>query len=154
GWAVPRYGLEHAPTDHLSLTDLVGPKTARKRVLNNSEIAPLWRATEGSEAAYYGPFARLLLLLGVRRRELGRATGGGFDLDAALWSIPPTRVKSDAPHVVSLAPPALEILRALSQGRGYVIGSRPIHYSQAKRALDAHMTALNGGKPIPRWRWH
>src|SRR5262249_29928154 len=46
GWAVPRYGLEHAPTDHLSLKDLVGPKVARKRVLTEREIALLWRATE------------------------------------------------------------------------------------------------------------
>jgi integrase len=154
GWAIPRYGFEHAPTDHLSLTDFVGAKKVRKRVLNNLEIALLWRATEGPEAAYYGPFARLLLLLGVRRDELGRGILGEFDLGAALWTIPPTRVKSDAPHTVPLAPPALEILRALPQGKGYVIGGRPIHYSQAKRQLDARITALNGGKPVPRWTWH
>jgi integrase len=154
GWAVPRYGLEHAPTDHLSLKDLIGAKAARKRVLNNLEIALLWRATEGPEAAYYGPYARLLLLFGVRRTELGRAIWGEFDLDAALWTIPPTRMKSDEPHTVPLAPPALEILRALPQGKGYVIGGSPIHYSRSKRELDARMTALNGGKPIPRWTWH
>jgi len=154
GWAVPRYGLEHAPTDHLSLKDLIGAKAARKRVLNNLEIALLWRATEGPEAAYYGPYARLLLLFGVRRTELGRAIWGEFDLDAGLWTIPPTRMKSDEPHTVPLAPPALEILRALPQGKGYVIGGSPIHYSRSKRELDARMTALNGGKPIPRWTWH
>jgi integrase len=153
GWAVPRYGLEHAPTDHLSLTDLIGAKRVRKRVLSNLEIALLWRATEGPEASYYGPFARLLLLFGVRRDELGRAIWGEFDLDAALWNIPPPRMKSDAPHIVPLAPAALEILRTFPQGKGYVIGGRPIHYSQAKRQLDARMVALNGGKPIPRWTW-
>jgi ABC-type branched-subunit amino acid transport system substrate-binding protein len=35
-----------------------------------------------------------------------------------------------------------------------VIGGAPIHYSRAKRRLDAAMAALNGGKPIPRWTWH
>jgi integrase len=156
GWAVPRYGLEHAPTDHLSLTDLIGAKKVRKRVLNNLEIALLWRATDGPEAAYYGPFARLLLLLGVRRSELGRAVWEEFGiLDAALWAIPPNRMKSDAPHIVPLALPALEILRALPQSKSYVIGgANPIHYSCAKAELDARMTALNGGKPIPRWTWH
>ena len=156
GWAVPRYGLEHAPTDHLSLKDLVGPKLARKRVLTVPEIALLWRATEGPEAAYYGPFARLLLLLGVRRTELGRAVWEEFGiLDAALWTIPPNRMKSDVPHVVPLAPAALEILRALPPSRSYVIGgANPIHYSRAKAELDARMTALNGGKAIPRWTWH
>ena len=155
-WAIPRYGFEHAPTDHLSLKDLVGPKVARKRVLTVPEIALLWRATEGPEAAYYGPFARLLLLLGVRRTELGRAVWEEFGiLDAALWTIPPNRMKSDVPHVVPLAPAALETLRALPPSRSYVIGgANPIHYSRAKAELDARMTALNGGKAIPRWTWH
>jgi hypothetical protein len=35
-----------------------------------------------------------------------------------------------------------------------VIGGTPIHYSRAKRELDARITALNGGKPIPHWTWH
>jgi integrase len=154
GWAVPRFDLQHAPTDHLSAKDLIGAKKPRQRVLSDNEIALIWRATEGSEAAYFGPYVRLLLLLGVRRTELGRATWGEFDLDAALWTIPPARMKSDEPHAVPLAPAALEILRALPQGQGYVIGGRPIHYSRAKRQLDARVTAVNGGKAIPRWRLH
>jgi len=154
GWAVPRYGLERAPTDHLSTKDLIGAKASRKRVLNNLEIVLLWRASEGPEAAYYGPYARLLLLLGVRRTELGRAIWGEFDLDAALWTIPPTRMKSDEPHAVPLAAAALKILRALPQNQGYVIGDAPIHYSRAKRQLDARITELNGGKALPRWTWH
>jgi integrase len=153
GWAVPRYGLERAPTDHLRTGDLVGAKTSRKRVLNNAEIALLWRATEGPEAAYFGPFARLLLLLGVRRTELGRATESEFDLGSALWTIPAARMKSDEPHVVPLSPAALELLRALPRGRAYVIGNAPIHYSRAKRLLDARMTELNG-KAIPHFTWH
>jgi len=156
GWAVPRYGLEHAPTDHLSPKDLIGAKSFRRRVLNEREIALLWRATEGPEA--YGPYARLLLLLGIRRSELGRATWLEFDLDGATWTIPPGRMKSDEPHVVPLAPVVVEILRSLltpnARATSYVIGGAPIHYSRAKRWLDAAMTALNGGKAIPRWTWH
>ena len=155
GWAVPRYGLEHAPTDHLSLKDLIGTKKSRRRVLNEREIKLLWQATEGREASYFGPYARLLLFLGVRRTELGRAVASEFDLDAATWTIPPGRMKSDEPHVVPLAPVVVEILRSLPQGRGYVIGgASPIHYSRAKRQLDVRMIALNGGKAIPRWTWH
>ena len=75
--------------------------------------------------------------------------------ELASWAIPPNRMKSDAPHIVPLALPALEILRALPQSKSYVIGgANPIHYSCAKAELDARMTALNGGKPIPRWTWH
>jgi integrase len=160
GWAVPRYDLQHAPTDHLSATDLVGAKKPRQRVLSDSEIALIWRATEGPEAAYYGAFTRLLMLLGVRRTELGRAVWLEFDdPDAGRWVIPAGRMKSDAPYVVPLPAPAIDILRTLAhtlpRAKGYVIGgASPIHYSRAKRQLDARVKALNGGKALPRWTWH
>jgi integrase len=70
-----------------------------------------------------------------------------------LWTIPAARTKSDEPHVVPLSPAALELLRALPRGRAYVIGNAPIHYSRAKRLLDARMTELNG-KAIPHFTWH
>src|SRR5262249_29647951 len=92
-WAVPRYDLQHAPTDHLAAKDLVGVKKPRQRVLSDAELALIWRATEGPEAAYYGPFIRLLLLLGVRRSELGRAPWSEVDLDAAVWTISAERMK-------------------------------------------------------------
>lgn len=125
----------------------------RQRVLSDSEIALLWRATEGPEAVYYGPYFRLLLLTGVRRTELGRAPWSEFDLDGALWTIPSGRMKSDDPHTIPLPPSVLEILRALPRGRPYVL-SGFLHYVRAKRYLDARMTALNGGKAIPHWTLH
>jgi integrase len=138
----------------VSIKDLAGAKKPRQRVLDDRELRILWRATEGPEAIYYGPFVRLLLLLGVRRSELGRAPWAEFDLDAASWTIPPHRQKSDDPHIVPLAPAALAILRSLPRGNGYAIGGAPIHYSRAKRQLDARIKALNGGRPIPNWTWH
>jgi integrase len=162
GWAVPRFDLQHAPTDHLSAKDLIGAKKPRQRVLSDSEIALIWRATEGPEAAYYGPYIRLLLLLGVRRTELGRATW--FEIDefhVGRWIIPPGRMKSDEPHVVPLPTAAVDILRTLLErrplprGGNYVIGGAiPIHYSRAKAQLDARVMALNGGKALPRWTLH
>jgi integrase len=157
GWAVQRYGLDRAPTDHVHPKDLIGPKRIRRRVLNDHEIALLWKATAGPEAAYFGPYTRLLLLTGVRRTELGRALWSEFDLSAGLWSIPPGRMKSDEPHVVPLAPAAAaEILRLLPQRRGYVIGGggSPIHYARAKKQLDARMTTFNGGRALPSWCFH
>jgi integrase len=162
GWAVPRFNLQYAPTDHLSAKDLIGAKKPRQRVLSDSEIALIWRATEGQEASYYGPYVRLLLLLGVRRTELGRATWLEFDeFDAGRWIIPPGRTKSEEPHAVPLPPAAVDILRTLLErpplprGRNYVIGgASPIHYSRAKAQLDARIKALNGGKAIARWTLH
>ena len=155
GWAITRGLLEHAPTDHVHPKDLIGPRPFRRRVLDDSELALLWRATDGLEAAYFGPYARLLLLLGVRRSELGRAFWNEFDLAAGTWTIPPGRMKSDEPHTVPLSSAAaVEILRLLPQGRGYIIGGGAIHYARAKHQLDRRMAELSGGKAIPAWTWH
>jgi len=145
-WAVPRYDLQHAPTDHVRAIDVIGAKAVRRRVLDVREIALVWRAAEGA------PFARLLLLLGVRRSELGDATWPEFDLDGALWTVPAGRMKGNEPHTIPLPATAVEILRALPRSGDRVFGA--IHYSTVKKVLDARIKALNGGKALPRWTWH
>jgi integrase len=161
GWAIHRYDLQHTPTGHLKAKDLeIGAKKPRQRTLSDQELALIWRATEGPEAAYYGPFVRLLLLLGVRRSELGRAIWMEFDLDTTeTWIIPPGRMKSAEPHVVPLSASAIDIIRTLLREKlphpkSYVINGAQIHYVRAKKRLDARMTELNGGKAIPHWTWH
>jgi len=154
GWAISHGNLEHSPADHVPVKDLCGARKVRQRVLDDCEVQLLWRATEGPEASYYGPFARLALLLGTRRSELGRSPWREINFAAGLWTIPPGRMKMELAHVVPLPPAAVEILRSLPQGNGYVIGGAPIHFARAKAQLDIRMTALNGGKPIPPWRWH
>jgi integrase len=66
-------------------------------------------------------------------------------------------MKMDEPHVVPLTPTALAILRSLPRRlgdeHGYVLG-QAIHYGRAKQLLDARITALNGGKPLPHWTLH
>jgi integrase len=159
-WAAIRYKqqLPHIPTTDLEAKELIGEKKIRKRVLNDAELALFWRATEGPEAAVYGPFFRLLLFVGVRRSELGRAPATEFDLDRALWTIPAQRAKMDDAIEVQLAAPALVILRTLQQenrlsAKFYMLG-RTVHYVRAKDWLDARMCELNGGKPIPHWTLH
>jgi len=157
-WAVPRYDLQHAPTDHLAAKDLIGVKKPRQRVLTDAELALIWKAAGGLEAAY-GSFIRLLMLTGVRRSELGRAPWSEIDLEAAVWTIPPERAKMDDPIVISLSAPAIEILRELHQNRSahadatFVVGSF-LHYLRVTRYLNRRMTALNGGEPIPHFTLH
>ena len=149
-WAVPRYDLQHAPTDHVLAVDLIGTRAVRQRVLDAREIALIWHAA--------GAYARLLLLLGVRRSELGEATWSEFDLDNAAWIVPAGRMKSNAPHVIPLPSTAVEILRALLLSDPPPrLGDRVfgvMHYSTVKKVLDADVKALNGGKPLARWTWH
>ena len=149
-WAVPRYDLQHAPTDHVRAVDIIGARAVRQRVLDEREIALIWRAA--------GAYARLLLLLGVRRSELGEATWSEFDLDNAAWIVPAGRMKGNAPHVIPLPSTAVEILRALLLSDPPPrLGDRVfgvMHYSTVKKVLDADVKALNGGKPLARWTWH
>jgi integrase len=47
----------------------------------------------------------------VRSGETRLATWPEFDLDAAIWSIPATRMKMRQPHAVPLSPAAVAVLR-------------------------------------------
>jgi integrase len=166
GWAISRdiYGLgQSAPTDRLSARDLIGVKRPRQRVLTDSELALIWRATEGPPEVTYpeGPFVRLLLLLGPRRSELARATWGEFDLDnKGVWTLGGERMKSDNPHVVPLPRVAVEILHALPRFGSNIIfsasyGARPLNdFGTVKVRLDSRIAVLNGGSPIAAWTFH
>ncbi|HRK84933.1 MAG TPA: integrase arm-type DNA-binding domain-containing protein [Alcaligenes faecalis] len=56
---------------------------------------------------------RLLALTFVRTIELRRATWDQFDLDNALWTIPPSNMKMRRPHMVPLSRQVLAILQEL-----------------------------------------
>jgi integrase len=55
---------------------------------------------------------RLIALTGVRKREATEAQWREIDLAAATWTIPAERMKSRRVFVVTLAPQAVEVLRA------------------------------------------
>ncbi len=143
----------------------IGP---RQRVLNDSELAAFWRAA-GRLGYPFGPFYRLLLLTGVRVRELAGAkwselhpevrkairdaarTGAAVDWDsvpaaAKLLTVPRERFKSDTEHTVPLSDDALAIFASLPRFSGgeYIFtttgGVKPINgNSKAKARLDRLM---------------
>lgn len=57
----------------------------------------------------------LLLLLFVRTVELRKAEWSEFDLDNAIWRIPPERMKMKQEHIVPLPSQALAFLRELGK---------------------------------------
>jgi integrase len=154
-WAVARGLLQHAPTDHLDAKDLVGARKIRQRLLTENELRLIWRAAV--ETPYPdGSYIRLLLLLGVRRTELGQAMWSEVDLERAIG---PQRMKSDEGHTVPLPPRAVEILRPLPRfASGYVFtarGSRPLNdFGAVKIRLDRRIADLNGGRPLEPWTFH
>jgi integrase len=64
-------------------------------------------------------FSRLALqfaiLTAARSGEVRGAIWGEIDFDAALWTIPPDRMKAKREHVVPLSEPALRVLRRCKQ---------------------------------------
>jgi integrase len=106
---------------------------------------------------------QLLLLTGTRRTEASEARWSEFDLDAAMWTIPRARFKTNAVHRVSLSPEAIALLQALPRPKGkkeedFVFsttrGERPVgDYSGAKAAIDTAMAKRLGATPAP-WQLH
>jgi integrase len=156
GWAIGRslYGLEVSPCTGIKTSEVIGKKEPRQRVLLDSEMAALWRAMAAIPYPA-GPFVRILLITGQRLREVAEMRWPEIDLDKALWTIPPERMKGDAAHEIPLPPIAVEILKGLPRFTGpYVFtttgGARPIGgFSKMKLRIDAAMK-----EPIAPWRFH
>jgi integrase len=144
GWAVKRGAIEGNPFLNLP----VAPTLKRERVLTDDEIAGIWRATDGA-----GPFngiVRLLLLTGQRREEVAGMTWAELSDDLSTWTIPASRAKNGATHIVPVSAPAQDLLRnvprfvelAFPGLRGTFNG-----FSKAKAALDAR-------SGVTDWRLH
>jgi integrase len=123
-WAIAQrcYGTTVSPCAGLSAKDLLGKPNPRTRILNDSELAAVWRATAGLPYPA-GPFVRLLLLTGQRLREVAEMSLAEVDSGKGIWTIPADRMKADAPHIVPLAPEALAILEGLPRWAGPFIFS-------------------------------
>jgi len=144
GWGVKRGALSVNAFVNLPVT----PTSRRERVLSDDELAAIWRATAGA-----GPFngiVRLLILTGQRREEVAGMTWAEVSDDFSTWTIPSSRAKNGATHIVPLSELAQDLLHSLPQfGELVFPGLRgPFNgWSKAKAALDA-----NSG--VTSWRLH
>jgi integrase len=159
----PTLGITANPFIGVRPDKFISERKPRQRVLTDREIRLIWKATEGESTAVYptGQFVRLLLILGVRRNELARATWPEFDLQKATWQLADTRVKNEETRVIPLPQMALDILNALPRFTGgpYLLtasgGRAPwTSYDFSKKAVDRKVADLNGGQPINNWRFH
>ncbi len=134
---------------------------SRERVLSGDELREIWHALRDDR---YGDIVKLLMLVGARREEIGGLRWSEVDLDRALITLPPSRVKSGREHRIPLSGPALAIIEAREQaGSEFVFGyrdwaGRPFSdWSGSKRALDARIAAARdeaGQDPMSAWRLH
>lgn len=82
---------------------------------------------------------KLTILTAVRSNETRDAIWSEFDLDAGIWSIPAARMKMKEPHVIPLAPAAVQLLRRLRNEHAQLHGARePQHL----------LFSIAGTKPI------
>ena len=140
GWIaapmLPRKGLR-----------IIAPKgDARERVLSDSELMAVWRAS-----AELPPkprcFVQLLITTGCRVSEAAGIAAGEIDLDERRWIIPEERAKNSTAITLPLSAPALAALAPLladmppGAGPGYrllgaVRGSALQGITSVKRRLD------------------
>jgi integrase len=137
-WAIREGWLDHNAASTLNKRT----ETPRSRVLSDSELRQIWKATDGSDQ--YGSIVRLLLLTGCRREEIGGLRWSEVDLDKALITLPPGRTKTNREHIVPLSATAIEVLEAQPRrDREPVFGEGKTHgyrgWSQGKATLDANV---------------
>jgi len=122
-WAMPR--LDRMVANPCRDAGRPDKPEARDRVLDDDELAALWRVAE-AEPEPWGPALKLLILTGARRNEVFCADRAEFDLVGAEWTIPPDRAKNGVANVVPLSAPAVVVLKAIggSEGGGKLFPSR------------------------------
>ncbi|MFK2905680.1 integrase arm-type DNA-binding domain-containing protein [Dyella ginsengisoli] len=129
---VMRYAIATGRAERNPVADLKGAlppvkQTHLAAITDPHAIGGLLRAMDAYQGSLVTKCAlKLAPLLFVRPGELRQAEWAEFDLDTAQWNIPAEKMKMREPHLVPLAPQAVEILRELQAltGRGrYVFPS-------------------------------
>jgi integrase len=123
----------------------------RERVLDDSELAAIWR-TSGDDA--YGKVIKLLILTGCRRQEVGGMRWDELDLERGTWTIPAARTKTGRQHTLPLPPLALDIIESVPErvGRDHLFGTHSpdgLSHWHAKADLDRRL-----GAAVKPWRLH
>jgi integrase len=120
-------------------------ETSRERVLSLEELGAIWRAAPEVKEQF-GQIIRLLALTGCRRSEIAELRWSEVDLDKAVISLPGSRTKNKRPHVIPLAPAAVEVLEAVPRISDTLVFFN-FGWSRAKVALDAKVE-------LPPWVIH
>jgi integrase len=119
-----RYAIATQRAGRDPSADLKGALTThqvihRAAIVDPAKIGPLLRAIAGFDGQ---SITRLALLLAphvfVRPGELRRAEWGEFDLQSAVWIIPPAKMKMRRPHRVPLSRQSLHIICELKNVTG------------------------------------
>ncbi len=134
-WAVTHERIEANPMLDLVPSEILKPREVQHRAALADRELPQFLA---KLAAYDGDARtvqalHMLMLTATRPGEVRGARWAEFDLDAALWVIPPERMKMRTEHRVPLSRQALQVLHTmqpLSGDRDLVFPS-PVYASRS-----------------------
>ncbi len=100
---------------------LVTPKVVhRPAITMPKHVGALMRAIHDYDGARYTNIAlRLLAHTFVRPGELRHAEWNEFDLERAVWIIPPHKMKMRRPHTIPLSQQALAIIGEIDHGENF-----------------------------------
>jgi integrase len=119
-----RYAIATQRAERDPSADLRGALTThqvvhRAAIVDPAKIGPLLRAIEGFDGQTVTRLAlRLAPHVFVRPGELRQAEWEEFDLDEAVWSIPPAKMKMRRAHRVPLSRQSIDIIRELKKITG------------------------------------
>lgn len=119
-YAVAHGLIERNPAADVRPSDALKPRQKENYArLDAKDVPELLRKMEAYQGSAYTRLAmKLMAYTFVRTGELIGARWAEFDLEAAEWRIPAERMKMRTPHIVPLAPQAVEVLQALQTVSG------------------------------------
>jgi integrase len=149
-WAM---GQGLVPANPVAGTNRPTDSTPRDRVLDDAEVAAIWRACADDD---FGRVVKLLILTGCRRGEIGALRWGEVDFAKRLLVLPAGRTKNKHAHVLPLSDAALAIIKSAPRvlGRDHVFGGgrSGAGFTNWSTALSALNERLGG--QVAEWRIH
>ncbi|WP_314102737.1 site-specific integrase [uncultured Stenotrophomonas sp.] len=153
---IMRYAIATGRAERNPVADLreALPPTQKRNhaaIVDPVELGGLLRAIHSYRGTIVVQTAlKLAPLVFVRPGELRQAESEEIDLDAALWSIPASRMKMKQAHLVPLARQAVDLLRELQPltGRGRCVfpGGRSVKRPMSEAAVLAALRSMGFDK--------
>jgi integrase len=151
-WAIARGIVETNPAAGVAKPHRERP---RARTLSEDEIRRVWAALV--EMGWpFGDIGRLLLLTAQRRSEVAGMRWDQVDFERAVWTLPAASTKTEAEHIVPLAPPAVEILRQVPRigGSALVFPSARATSTKPVSGFAKPLAAAQRLSGTRAWTWH
>jgi integrase len=109
-WSAREGLMGPRPSNPVTNTNTPPNNPPRERVLNDAELAAIWKASEQNDL---GRIVKLLTLTGCRRREIGGMMWPEINFEKKVLALPAERVKNKRSHVIPLTDMALDIIRSI-----------------------------------------